>query len=109
MKRIVMAVFAAVLGVSLAAGAAEVDRREQRQQERIAQGVQSGQLTPRETARLERKEARIDREIKRDRAANGGTVTPAEWEAYKQSRFEFAPYEQGRDLFFEDEADRIRD
>jgi len=32
-----------------------------------------------------------------------------EWEAYKQSRFEFAPYEQGRELFFEDEADRVRD
>jgi len=35
-------------------------------------------LTPRETARLERKEARIQREIKRDRAANGGHLTPAE-------------------------------
>jgi hypothetical protein len=78
MKRIAMAVAVTVLGVSLSATAAEVDRREQRQQERISQGVQSGQLTPAETARLERKEARIDREIKRDRAANGGTLTPAE-------------------------------
>ena len=78
MKMISVAVIAAVLAVSLSAGAAEVDRREGRQQERIAQGVQSGQLTPQETARLERKEARIDREIKRDRAANGGTLTPAE-------------------------------
>jgi hypothetical protein len=78
MKRMTEAVLAAMLGISLAAGAAEVDRREKRQQERIAEGVQSGQLTPRETARLERKEARIDREIRRDRAANGGTLTPAE-------------------------------
>ena len=78
MKRIAMAVTAILIGVSLSAGAAEVDRRERRQQERIAEGVQSGQLTPRETARLERKEARIDREIKRDRAENGGTLTPAE-------------------------------
>jgi hypothetical protein len=78
MKRIALAVAVAVLGVSLSATAAEVDRREERQQDRIAQGVQSGQLTPGETARLERKEARIDREIKRDRAANGGTLTPAE-------------------------------
>jgi hypothetical protein len=78
MKRIAMAVVAAVLGVSLSAGAAEVDRRERRQQERIAEGMNSGELTPAETARLERKEARINREIKRDRAANGGTLTPAE-------------------------------
>ena len=78
MKRTAMTILAAVLGISLVASAAEVDRREQRQQERIAQGVQSGQLTPAETARLERKEARIQREIQRDRAANGGTLTPAE-------------------------------
>ena len=78
MNRIALGLMAGVLGIVLAAGAAEVDRRERRQQERIAEGVQSGQLTPRETARLERKEARIDREIKRDRAANGGTLTAAE-------------------------------
>ena len=76
MKR--TAILVALLSISLTASAAEVDRREQRQQERIAQGVQSGQLTPAETARLERKEARIHREIQRDRAANGGTLTPAE-------------------------------
>jgi hypothetical protein len=78
MNRIAVAVMTGVLGIAVAASAAEVDRREQRQQDRIAEGVQSGQLTPAETARLERKEARIDREIKRDRAANGGTLTPAE-------------------------------
>ena len=78
MKAMTMAVLAAALGISLAANAAEVDRREQRQQERIAQGVKSGELTPRETARLERKEARIHREIEHDRAANGGHLTPAE-------------------------------
>ena len=78
MKRTAMAMLAALLGISLAAGAAEVDRREERQQDRIGQGVQSGQLTPGETANLERKEARIHREIQRDRAANGGTLTPAE-------------------------------
>jgi len=78
MKTMTVAVLAAVLGISLAARAAEVDRRERRQQERIAQGVKSGELTPRETARLERKETRIHREIERDRAANGGQLTPAE-------------------------------
>jgi hypothetical protein len=78
MKRTAMAILAALLCTSLVASAAEVDRRERRQQERIAQGVESGQLTPAETARLERKEGRIHREIQRDRAANGGTLTPAE-------------------------------
>jgi hypothetical protein len=67
-----------VIGLSAPALGAEVDRREHRQQDRIAEGVESGQLTPRETARLERKEARIHREIARDRAANGGRLTPAE-------------------------------
>jgi hypothetical protein len=71
---------AAALAAALAvpALAAEVDRRQANQQARIAEGAESGQLTPRETARLERKEAKIRREIRRDRAANGGTLTPAE-------------------------------
>jgi hypothetical protein len=71
---------AAALIVSAAAPAlaGEVDRREANQQSRIAQGVESGQLTPRETARLERKEGRIHRQIQNERAANGGRLTPAE-------------------------------
>lgn len=71
-------ILAAILGASLAARAGEVDRRERRQQARIAQGVKSGELTPAETARLERREGRIQREVARDRAANGGKLTPAE-------------------------------
>jgi len=58
--------------------AAEVDDREANQQARIAQGVRSGQLTPGETAHLERKEAAIHQEIKQERAANGGHLTPGE-------------------------------
>ncbi len=71
---------AAVLALGLAAPAlaGEVDSRQTNQQARIAEGVESGQLTPGETARLERKEARNRRQIHRDRAANGGTLTPAE-------------------------------
>ena len=30
-----------------------------------------------------------------------------EWEAYRQSRFTFEPYEVGREHFFEDEAERV--
>ena len=67
-----------VSALSSLAMAAEVDRRENRQQERIAQGVQSGQLTPGETARLEKQEQRIDNQVKAERAANGGHLTAAE-------------------------------
>jgi hypothetical protein len=56
----------------------EVGQRERLQQERIAQGVKSGQLTSGETSRLEGRESRINREVHNDRAANGGTLTPAE-------------------------------
>lgn len=80
MNASVLKVSAAVLGLllSLPSAAAEVDRRASRQQERIAGGVENGSLTAGEAAGLERREARINQEIKADRAANGGTLTPAE-------------------------------
>jgi hypothetical protein len=56
----------------------EVGKRAENQQDRIAQGVKSGQLTAGETANLERKDARINHEIHNDRAANGGKLTGAE-------------------------------
>ena len=56
----------------------EVGQRQRNQQERIAQGVKSGQLTAGETAHLEKREAAINKEVKMDRAANGGKLTPAE-------------------------------
>ena len=36
-----------------------INKRQENQQDRIAQGIKSGQLTPRETARLEKQEAEI--------------------------------------------------
>jgi hypothetical protein len=56
----------------------EVGKRAENQQDRIAQGVKSGQLTAGETANLETKEAAINGEVKADRAANGGKLTAAE-------------------------------
>jgi len=56
----------------------EVGQRKENQQDRIANGVQSGQLTAGETANLEKKEAAINAETKADRAANGGKLTGAE-------------------------------
>jgi hypothetical protein len=56
----------------------EVGQRERKQQERIAQGVQNGQLTAGETANIEHREAAINQEVHNDRAANGGTLTQSE-------------------------------
>src|SRR5258708_35200659 len=55
-----------------------VAERKENQQDRIAQGVKSGQLTAGETANLETKEAAINKETATDRAANGGKLTAAE-------------------------------
>jgi hypothetical protein len=53
------------------------DRRED-QQQRIGNGVQSGQLTAGETKNLESREANLNREIRDDRTANGGKLTTQE-------------------------------
>ncbi len=53
-----------------------VEKRQDLQQQRIGQGAASGQLTPRETIRLEREQAGIERAQKRAEA--DGSVTPAE-------------------------------
>src|SRR5258708_1790851 len=54
-----------------------IAQRKENQQDRIAQGVKSGQLTAGETANLETKEAAINGETKADRAANAGKLTAA--------------------------------
>jgi len=55
-----------------------INQRRENQQDRIAQGVKSGQLTAGETARLESREAAINHEVRADRRANGGKLTPGE-------------------------------
>lgn len=56
--------------------AGEVKNREENQQDRIAQGVNSGALTPGETARLEKGEQKI--EADRQKALADGKLTPQE-------------------------------
>jgi hypothetical protein len=56
----------------------EVGKRAENQQDRIAQGIKSGQLTAGETSHLEKNEAKINREVRNDRAANGGKLTSQE-------------------------------
>ncbi len=53
-----------------------IDAREQRQQQRIQQGVQSGQLTPREANHLEAQQARI--QATEDRMKADGNLPRAE-------------------------------
>jgi WXXGXW repeat (2 copies) len=60
------------------AAMSRVNTREANQQARIANGVKSGQLTPRETSRLENRQANINREVRNDRAASGGKLTSQE-------------------------------
>jgi hypothetical protein len=69
-----------MVGTMAVAGlqASEIGNREIYQQDRIAQGIYSGQLTGHETARLENREANLNREIARDRFRNGGYLTNGE-------------------------------
>jgi len=55
-----------------------INQREENQQDRIAQGIKSRQLTAGETANLETKESAINNEVRADRSANGGKLTQAE-------------------------------
>lgn len=55
-----------------------VNERRKNQQDRIAQGVKSGQLSDKETANLENKEHKLNQEVHTDRSANGGKLTSQE-------------------------------
>jgi hypothetical protein len=68
---IASAVVIAALSVQAAEPKGEINKRKENQQDRIAQGVNSGELTAAEAAKLENKEARVNREIRHDRKKNG--------------------------------------
>ncbi len=53
----------------------QVNKREQNQQNRIANGVKTGQLTPGESRRLERGEQRLQNNEKKDMAKDKGHLT----------------------------------
>ena len=59
-------------------GRSEVGRRQENQQDRIAQGIRSGQLTAGETAKLEAGQQRLNRGVNRLRQENGGGLTQGE-------------------------------
>ena len=76
MKRI--ALTSICIGLFAMGGFAQVNNRRENQQDRIAQGVQSGHLTPGETAHVENRERALNGEVRADRNANGGMLTRAE-------------------------------
>ena len=57
---------------------ATINQRKENQQDRIAQGVKSGQLTAGETSKLEHQEAGINKEEKGMRAQDNGHLTKAD-------------------------------
>lgn len=77
-RTFVVTVFAAILALAPLASAGTIGKRKDRQQQRIAQGVKSGSLTPHETARLERRESALNKEIHGERTLNNGRLTHAE-------------------------------
>jgi hypothetical protein len=65
-------------GQSQGTPSTEVGQRKENQQDRIAQGVNSGELNARETSRLEGKETAVNQETRDMRALNGGKLSPAD-------------------------------
>jgi hypothetical protein len=61
-----------------------VDQRQANQQQRIDQGVASGQLTGKEAARLDKGQAQVEK--KEAKAKADGKVTPKEREKLKQAQ-----------------------
>ena len=53
----------------------QINQREQNQQNRIANGIKNDKLTPRQTARLERGEQRLQNNEKKDMAKDNGHLT----------------------------------
>ena len=68
-------------GVALAEEPAQkkpaIRQRQKNQQKRIGEGVESGQLTPKETAKIEHQEAVLNKEVRHDRKTGGG-LSPKE-------------------------------
>ena len=85
MKRVIISIMSGALLIGSATMSfaddtkeGKIKERKEDQQKRIAKGVENGSLTPRETARIERNEAKINKEVRQDRKANGGNLTNKE-------------------------------
>ena len=102
MRKIASFVMAAVFVLGLSAvSMAGINRREYREQQRINQGIRSGELTRREAARLEAGLARI-RTDERFARMSGGGISPRERarlerEMNRESRYIYRQKHDGQD------------
>jgi len=79
MKKLLVVIALVGLGFALApaqTATPKVTKRQMRQQERINEGVKSGELTRREQKRLEHQQMKI--ETDKEKAKSDGVVTPKE-------------------------------
>ncbi|HEY3742306.1 MAG TPA: hypothetical protein VGL53_20795 [Bryobacteraceae bacterium] len=77
-RTLIVLITGAMLTGALAMAEDKVDQRVANQQKRVGQGLQTGSLTTKEGANLEKKEAGLRKEVHNDRVANGGKLTGAE-------------------------------
>ena len=56
----------------------EVNQREENQQKRIANGINNGTMSPRETANVEKREASVQKQEQNDMAKHNGHLTKVE-------------------------------
>jgi len=62
----------------------QVNQREQNQQNRIANGVNSGKMSANQAAHVEQREANLQKTEQKDMAANNGHLTKAEQQNLNQ-------------------------
>lgn len=71
-KKLMTMMAAALIAAGVTMAADRPADRQRNQRVRIAEGVQSGELTRGEARRLDRQQDRLHREIRRDRVDGGG-------------------------------------
>jgi len=86
LNRLVIAASILSCAVAFAQDPATVNQRRDNQQDRIANGIQSGQMTAGETKTVEGQEANLNREVHDDRQADGGKLTQAEKQQVNQQQ-----------------------
>jgi hypothetical protein len=65
-------------GKPATAAVGTINGRRDNQQGRIANGIRNGTMSPGETAKAEKTQQNINRQVAADRKANGGKLTPQE-------------------------------
>jgi phosphodiesterase/alkaline phosphatase D-like protein len=76
---------AIMFGMGISSASAQVKQRAQNQHQRIKQGVQSGELTKRETVNLARQQREIRKDVK-EAKRNDGVITQCERKEIRQDQ-----------------------